>query len=346
MQLLPVKPNIILSNNSKNASYNTPLVIDITPLSERTLEKSNARHFIEANTKEVDIFHLRNECVVPVFSKDNEITISHPNFINTVWDAANKFFSNERFLEPDIRVSHVIKGRVPDAIHKPVNQLLESDKTIYYERMAFCFEIPSIYEDIEGNRLNLTIGGVRAYNHENLYSKKGIEKFKVFIGFKNLVCCNLCVSTDGYQSELKAMSIQELFKAVIKLFQEYNVAKHLHLMNSLKNSFLTEHQFAQLVGKTKLYHCLPNAVRKSLPLLEFGDNHINAVAKAYYNDENFKITEGADAISLWNVYNLFTTANKNSYIDNILDRSLNATDLALGVNQALHGDSKYGWFVE
>lgn len=346
MQLLPVKPNIILPSNDKSISNNTPRVIDITPLSERTLEKSNARHFIEANTKEVDIFHLRNECVVPVFSKDNEITISHPNFIETVWDAANKFFPNERFLEPDIRVSHVIKGRVPDAIHKPVNQLLESDKTIYYERMAFCFEIPSIYEDIEGNRLNLTIGGVRAYNHENLYSKKGVEKFKIFIGFKNLVCCNLCISTDGYQSELKVMSLQELFNAVIKLFQEYSVENHLQLMSSFRNSFLSEHQFAQLIGKSKLYHCLPSSVKKTLPLLEFGDTQINAVARAYYNDDNFKIFNMTDTISLWRVYNLFTTANKNSYIDNLLDRSINATDLALGVGKALHGDKEYKWFID
>lgn len=109
MQLLPVKTNIILPENKNNISGYTPAVIDITPLTERPLGKSNARHFIEANTKEVDIFHLKNECVVPVFSKDNEITISHPNFIEAVWEAANEFFPNERFFEPDIRVSHVIK---------------------------------------------------------------------------------------------------------------------------------------------------------------------------------------------------------------------------------------------
>lgn len=344
MQLIPVKPQVILPNFiQENVSQ---AIIDITSFNQPKLEKSQARNFIEANTKEVDIFHLKNECIVPVFSKDNEITISHSNFIETVWEASNKFFPNERFLEPDIRVSHVIKGRTPEAIHKPVNQLLESDKTIYYERMAFCFEIPSIYEDIEGNRLNLTIGGVRAYNHENLYSKKGIEKFKVFIGFKNLVCCNLCVSTDGYQSELKIMSLQELFNGVIKLFQEYNVENHLQLMNSFKNSFLSEHQFAQLIGKSKLYHCLPNSVKKKLPLLEFGDTQINAVARAYYNDDNFKISKMADDISLWKVYNLFTTANKNSYIDNILDRSINATDLAFGVGKALHGDREYKWFID
>ena len=114
----------------------------------------------------------------------------HQNFIETVWSAAHKQFP-EAIDQPEIRVSHIVKGRIPEAIHKPVGQLLESDKTIYYERMMFCFEIPSVYEEIEGNRLNLSVGGVRAYNHENLYSKKTAEKFRVFIGFKNLVCCNL-----------------------------------------------------------------------------------------------------------------------------------------------------------
>ena len=184
--------------------------------------------FIEANTKEVTIEHLKNDCVVPVFSKDNEITISHPVFIESVWEAANRVFPHETIEEPAIRVSHVIKGRTPEAIHKPVKDLLETDKTIYYERMMFCFEIPTIHEDIAGNRLNLTIGGVRAYNHENLYSKKGMEKFKLFIGFKNMVCCNMCISTDGYKSELKVMNIHGLFNAAMQLFQDYNAAKHLY----------------------------------------------------------------------------------------------------------------------
>ena len=94
--------------------------------------------FIEANTKEVTIQHLREECVVRVFSKDNEITIGHPSFIGTVWEASNQIFPNERIEEPAIIVSHVIKGRTPEAIHKPEKDLLESDKTIYYERMMFC----------------------------------------------------------------------------------------------------------------------------------------------------------------------------------------------------------------
>ena len=213
----------------------------------------------------MNVEHLKNDCVVPVFSKDNEITISHPSFIETAWEAAHQVFRNEDIEKPSIRVSHVVKGRTPEAIHKPVKDLLDEDKTIYYERMMFCFEIPSIHEDIGGNRLNLTIGGVRAYNHENLYSKKGMEKFKVFIGFKNMVCCNMCVSTDGYKSELKVMSTTDLFSSMIRLFQEYNVAKHFCNMKTYKDNYMTESQFAQFLGKSRLYQFLPVEQKKRLP---------------------------------------------------------------------------------
>ena len=301
--------------------------------------------FIEANTKEVTMEHLRNECVVPVFSKDNEITISHPAFIETVWEAANRVFPNETIEYPAIRVSHVIKGRTPEAIHKPVKDLLETDKTIYYERMMFCFEIPTIHEDIAGNRLNLTIGGVRAYNHENLYSKKGMEKFKVFIGFKNMVCCNMCVSTDGYKSELKVMDANALFNAAMQLFQEYNISRHLYYMEAFKDSYMTEQQFAQFLGKSRLYQYLPTEQKKRLPQMLMTDTQIGLVAKAYYTDDNFALQDSSREISMWNVYNLLTGANKSSYIDNFLDRAYNATQLAEGLNKALYGENEYSWFI-
>ena len=302
--------------------------------------------FIEANTKEVTIEHLKNDCVVPVFSKDNEITISHPAFIESVWEAANRVFPHETIEEPAIRVSHVIKGRTPEAIHKPVKDLLETDKTIYYERMMFCFEIPTIHEDIAGNRLNLTIGGVRAYNHENLYSKKGMEKFKLFIGFKNMVCCNMCISTDGYKSELKVMDIHGLFNAAMQLFQDYNAAKHLYYMGAFKDSYMTEHQFAQFLGKSRLYQYLPVEQKKRLPQMLMTDTQIGLVAKSFYNDDNFSVIERGNEISMWNVYNLLTGANKSSYIDNFLDRAYNATQLADGLNKALYEENEYSWFIQ
>ena len=144
--------------------------------------------FIEANTKAVTLSHLQNDCITPVFSKDNEVTISHNQFIETMWECAQRMFQSCTVEEPEIRVSHIVKGRTPEAIHKAVKDLTEDEKTIYYERMMFCIEIPTITEVIDGCRLNLTGGGERAYNQENLYSKKGFEKFKVFIGFKNIDC--------------------------------------------------------------------------------------------------------------------------------------------------------------
>jgi hypothetical protein len=124
--------------------------------------------------------------------------------------AAQSYFKRESFLQPAVRVSHPIKGRVPSAIGKPVDQLREDEKTIYYERMAFVTEIQSIRDHVNGNDLSLTIGGVRAYNLDNLNGKKSEEKFKVFIGFKNRICCNLCIWTDGFKTELKARSVSEI----------------------------------------------------------------------------------------------------------------------------------------
>ena len=38
---------------------------------------NNGSSFIEANTETVTLEHLKEKCIIPVFSKDNETTISH-----------------------------------------------------------------------------------------------------------------------------------------------------------------------------------------------------------------------------------------------------------------------------
>ena len=272
-----------------------------------------ANHFIEANTQEVTLNHLKNDCITPVFSKD-------------------------------IRASHIIKGRIPEAIHKPANQLLESDKTIYYERAAFSIDIPTIYETVGGNKLNLSIVGVRAYNQMNLYSKKVPELFRLAIGFKNQVCCNMCIFTDGYKDDLRVSNTTELYRAALELFSNYNPARHIYLMQQLGNTSMSEHQFCQIIGRMRLYQCLPTGYQKALPRMLLTDTQINSVAKAYINDENFG-SFGSE-LNMWKFYNLLTGANKSSYIDSFLDRSLNATEMALGINSALHGDERYKWFID
>ena len=301
-------------------------------------------HFIEANTLEVDLNHLANDCITPVFAKDNELTINHAQFIETIQEAVQDFFKGETVDNADVRVSHIIKGRTPDALHKKANELLETDKTIYYERCAFSIDVPTIYQDVNGNRLNLSIVGVRAYNQMNLYSKKVPELFRLAIGFKNQVCCNMCIFSDGYKDDLRVSSTSDLYRAALELFHNYNIAKQIHLMQQLGNTSMTEHQFCQILGKMRLYQCLPTGVQKHLPRMLLTDTQINSVAKAYINDSNFGGESGE--LNMWNFYNLLTGANKSSYIDSFLDRSLNASEIAMGINAALNGDETYKWFID
>ena len=301
-------------------------------------------HFIEANSLEVDLNHLADDCITPVFAKDNELTINHAQFFETIQEAVQDFFKGEPVDNADVRVSHIIKGRTPDALHKKANELLETDKTIYYERCAFSIDVPTIYQDVNGNRLNLSIVGVRAYNQMNLYSKKVPELFRLAIGFKNQVCCNMCIFSDGYKDDLRVSSTSDLYRAALELFHNYNIAKQIHLMQQLGNTSMTEHQFCQILGKMRLYQCLPTGVQKHLPRMLLTDTQINSVAKAYINDSNFGGVSGE--LNMWNFYNLLTGANKSSYIDSFLDRSLNASEIAVGIDAALHGDEKYKWFID
>lgn len=300
--------------------------------------------FIEANTMEVNLSHLKNNCVIPVFSKDNERTIAHQEFIEIVQGCISRVFPNRAFDKPEIRVSHEIKGRIPEAIQKQAKDLLDHERTQYFERMAFIIRIPSITEIINGNEMSLVIGGVRSYNLENLHSKKSFEKFKFFIGFQVKVCCNLCVSTDGFAEEMRATSYVELQSKIMEILQGYNAEKHLVEMKKLSDHSLTEHQFATLLGRSKLYQHLPKKEKASIPSLNFNDGQLNTVARDYYEDANFGRYFNGE-LNLWNMYNLFTQANKSSYIDTFLDRNTNAFDFINGISKALNGNSHYHWFL-
>jgi len=91
-----------------------------------TPEEQPRKPFIEANTKQVSLYHLKNDCITPVFSKDNEVTISHNQFIETMWECVQRMFRGDTVDNPEIRVSHIVKGRTPEAIHKAVHELTES----------------------------------------------------------------------------------------------------------------------------------------------------------------------------------------------------------------------------
>ena len=342
----PSKMNEILdtsTNQVKLASSQDN--IDLTSNSPNNLSRDKEiTPFIVANTIEVPLHHLKQDCIIPVFSKDNEKTIAHQEFIESVLTAISKVFPHHSISTPEIRVSHQIKGRTPDAIHLNAKDLLDHQKTIYYERMAFVINIPSIVDSINGNELTLSVGGVRSYNLENLYNKKTLEKFKFFIGFQNKVCLNMCINTDGFKEDLRASSASELQHKVIEVMQNYNAELHLMEMKEFTQDYLSEHQFAQLIGKSRLYQHLPKSEKQKIPMLNFNDSHINTMAKDYYEDKNFcRLDDGR--INLWDVYNLFTQANKSSYIDTFLDRNLNAFEFTKGIQKTLNGNLDYHWFL-
>ena len=233
-------------------------------INEDNIVNTSNRSFIEANTKSVSLEHLRNDCIIPVFAKDNESTISHYQFIQKTKEIAQDLFPEFQVAEPNIRISHLIKGRIPSAIGKPAKELKDHEKTLYYERCAFAIEIPEVVETINSNNLALTIGGVRAYNQENLFSKKSPEKFKVFIGFKNMVCTNLCISTDGLADQIRVSSVNQLSDAVENLLSQYDREMHLGLMERMSRLLLTEKQFAHFIGKLRMYQYMEKSDQKSL----------------------------------------------------------------------------------
>ena len=295
--------------------------------------------FIRANTLEMPLDEIKHKHIIPVFAKDNEPAIAHTDFIEVVVDAAGQVFPSEAVLKPTVRVSHPIKGRVPEARNKPAKELMMHEKTLYYERMMFMVKTNNIIGEVGGNTLSLTLGGVKSYGEDNLGSKKGsLEHFHLFIGFRNLVCTNLCVSTDGLKGNLTVQSLDELYTEAIRLFNSFEMDRQLQQLNSWMNYSLSEAQFAHLLGRCRIYQFMPQKARKGLPELLFTDSQVSQVAKLYTQREN------QGEIPLWDLYNLFTDANKSSYIDKFLVRGVNAGELVSEVAQAMENGTSC-WYL-
>jgi len=316
-----------------------PFVPDVLP-EEQAAEK----HFITANTVTGNLYEMKAHHLIPVFSKDNEPTISHTDFIESAQAVTADVYAGEHILKPLVRLSHPIKGRVPEAKNKAANELFEWEKTIYYERMAFAIEIPSVQAEIDSNTLSLTVGGVKSYSLDNLYSKNQCDQhFKIFVGFKNKVCCNMCVWTDGFMGDVKVKSLGQLKGCIRTLVENYNAGFHIQQMEQLTNYSLTEQQFATVIGKCRMYQHLPYEIKRDIPALLMGDQQMSSVVRDFYKDESF-CRDANGNINLWRLYNLFTGANKSSYIDSFLDRSVNAFQLVEQIKWGLEGKNS-NWYL-
>lgn len=332
-------------------SYRSASVLSVGAVEAETLPatvQSGTTHsrlpLIKANCEEVSFDFLKTKCITPVFSKTNEVCISTPQFIQSTLDAVKDFYPGEQVENPVIYCSNLVKGRTPDAIHIPVNKLKENQKTMYYARTIFAIEIPSIYSDCNGNRLNLMVIGMKNYDRDNLSGKLVPMKFSLGIGLKCLCCCNGCFSATSVR-EILATRPNDIYQSALELFGEYNAAEHLLLMQKMSNYYLTFNQVSQILGKMRLLQFEPVSEQKKLGVEYVIDSHCNNIARQYSQDENFPGT--ANGISMWNFYNLITGANKNSYCNDYLVRSATATTICSGLCDAL--DQKvtaYSWYLE
>ena len=340
MNSLLLMPSAVAMNNSNQFATE---YVDYEEVVEQPVATKSYVSFLDANTNHITMDELKNQCVVPTWA-NQELTISHQDFIESVHDAAKTFYQGESVTAPSIRVSHIVRGRTPNALGKRASELLECEKTQFYQRLAFAFTIPTIYETIDGQKLELCVGGVRNYNDLNLYrSSKGVEKFSVFVGWRVVICSNQVLTGQGVKLSMEVMDLKQLYQQVMELFNQFNPAKDIHLLQTLSNTYLTETQFAQVIGRMRLYQALPQGLSRRIPRLLITDSQINNVCRGYYHNEDFG--GKGDSLSMWNFHNLLTEANKSSYIDSYLQRAVNATDVAVGLNNALHGDSTYQWFL-
>ena len=300
--------------------------------------------FLDANTNAVTMEELKNQCVVPTWA-NQELTIAHQDFISCVHDAAKVFYQGETVNAPDIRVSHIVRGRTPNALGKKASELLECEKTQFYQRLAFAFTVPTIFETLEGQKMELCVGGVRNYSDLNLYrTSKGMEKFSVFVGWRVNICSNQILTGQGVKLSMEVMNIADLYKNVMDLFSQFNPAKDFHLMHQLSDTFISESQFAQIVGRMRMYQALPQGYARRIPRLLITDSQVNAICRGFYHNETFGMKD--NAISLYSFHNLVTESNKNNYIDSYLQRGLNASEVCVGLNNALCGtDDSYKWFL-
>lgn len=307
-----------------------------------TVESDNHPNFLEGSSQAIDLPTLESTCVVPTFA-DTTLTISHQNFIRTVRAAAESIFGE--LTDVEARVSHPIYGRTPEAIYKRKEDLTPEDTTLFYQRIAWLCKVKSISRECNGQTVYLTIGGVRAYNEDKLYSRRSPEKFKIFVGWQVRVCSNLMLTCDGNSGSIECLTEADIYQKALLLFQEFNQKKdrELRMLENLHNTRLSEQQFVNLIGRLRLYEAMDTTQKKGLPTVSFGDQCANAATRNFLYNPNFSKSEEEDSISCWQLMQLFNESVKSSYIDKWLDRNQTATDMAIGIASYLNGYDPEGW---
>jgi hypothetical protein len=138
-------------------------------------------------------------------------------------------------------------------------------------------------------------------------------------------------------------SLSDLAYEVYQLLAGFKAERQLFQMHQLADHSLTERQFAHLLGKIRMYQYLPLQQKKSIMALPINDSQVSTIAREYYQDKSFSRNNQGD-IDLWRLYNLFTGANKTSYIDTFLDRGAGCLDFVQSLaNQLNAGENS--WYI-
>ncbi|WP_294211061.1 DUF3871 family protein [uncultured Chryseobacterium sp.] len=95
--LRPVSNTLIEMLPGDDTYISAPDNVQIQSKPLQTQTEYAHKPFIEANTQEVHLQNLKNECIIPVFSKDNEKTISHQEFIEISQNCIANVFPNHYY---------------------------------------------------------------------------------------------------------------------------------------------------------------------------------------------------------------------------------------------------------
>lgn len=339
--IVPIENEIV---SDQTLSINDHDIVEAEVINEEDLDNFNHPNFIESNTQAITLEELTTKNIIPTFS-DNSLTISHQNFIGAVTKVAEQVFGE--MTVPELRVSHPIIGRIPSAQHKKASELTDEEKTVFYQRMAFCTHVKNLTKMINGQTVHLCIGGVRAYNEDKLYNRASAMKFKIFVGWQVRVCSNLCLTCDGFSGTIECMTESDIMQKSFELFSSFNPNKEntLRLLENLYSTSISEELFCKIIGRMRLYQNLPIEEQKKLPLLTIGDQAVNAMVKNYVTNPNFG--KNAGEVTCWNLLQFANEAVKSSYIDKWLERNQNCTDFTIGIQRAINGEDTegYSWFL-
>lgn len=321
----------------------------VSTISLGTAEEQSEQHpnFIESNTQGITFEELTEKNVIPTFA-DGTLTLSSGSIIKATMRAAEEVYGE--LTTPEIRVSHRIQGRTPEAMNKPTSELQDEDITTFYQRMAFLCRVQGITRTINGQEVHLCIGATRSYSEDKLFGRPTPSKMRLFVGWFVKVCTNGCLTCDGNSGTIDSMTEADVYEKALALFKSFDPEKEntLEMLENLGTTRISESDFCKIIGRLRLYQALPSSEQSVLPKVILGDQAVNKMVQGYVSNPNFGLKDGADSISLWELLQLANEAVKQgAYIDQWLERNQNCTDFVLGIQRAILGIDQegYDWFL-